>query len=198
MDFNFSDEQLALAKMVRTFATEELLPKYAYWDRNGEFPREQVKKMGDLGLLGLRVDPQYGGLGVDCVTAGLVRGFLFMDDVEVPAENLVRREGGGFEQVMQAFDYTRALIGLQCVGAAQITLEETIQYVKDRTAFGKPISNFEGVLFPIAEWAAKLEMVRWLCYRTLWLRDQGLPIRRRPPCASGWGLTRQPKQFKLV
>ena len=106
---------------------------------------------------------------------GIVRGSMFLDDVEIPHDNLIGPENGGFSRVMQTFDYTRALIGLMCLGAAQATVDETISYLKQRTAFGRPVSKNQGVTFPIAEWSARMEMGRWLCYRTLWLRDQGLP-----------------------
>ena len=111
----------------------------------------------------------------DMGAKGIVRGSLFLDDVRVPAVNMIGPEDAGFTQVMQTFDYTRALIGLMCLGAAEQTLEETIAYVKDRQAFGQPISKNQGVSFPLAEAKARLEMLRWLCYRTLWLRDQGMP-----------------------
>jgi cyclohexanecarboxyl-CoA dehydrogenase len=106
---------------------------------------------------------------------GIVRSSLFLDDVRIPAANMIGPENAGFTQVMQTFDYTRALIGLMCLGAAEQTLEETVDYVKGRQAFGQPVSKNQGVSFPLAEAKAKLEMLRWLCYRTLWLRDQGLP-----------------------
>jgi cyclohexanecarboxyl-CoA dehydrogenase len=109
----------------------------------------------------------------DMGARGIRRGSLFLTEVRVPAENLIGTEGGAFAEVMRAFDYTRALIGLMCIGAAQITLDETIEYLRGRRAFGKPISSNQGVSFPLAEWSAKLEMARWLCYRTLWLRDRG-------------------------
>lgn len=111
----------------------------------------------------------------DMGAKGIVRGSLFLDNVRLPAANMIGPENAGFTQVMQTFDYTRALIGLMCLGAAEQTLEETIGYVKQRQAFGQPISKNQGVSFPLAEARAKLEMLRWLCYRTLWLRDQGLP-----------------------
>jgi len=66
-----------------------------------------------------------------------------------------------------------------CIGAAQATTEETMTYVKARNAFGQPISRNQSVSFPLAEWATKLEVARWLCYRTLWLREQRLPTARR-------------------
>jgi len=111
----------------------------------------------------------------DMGAKGIVRGSLFLDDVRIPAANRIGPENAGFTQVMQTFDYTRALIGLMCLGAAEQTVEETIGYVKGREAFGQPISKNQGVSFPLAEAKARLEMLRWLCYRTLWLRDQGLP-----------------------
>ena len=312
MDFAPNDEQRLIIDTVRAFAEKELAPKYAHWDRAEEFPREQWRKMGDLGLFGLRWPVDYGGQDADCLTAGfvieqvargdfnccygllnagligdilaryaaepirqawlpglargekvmcvcltepqggsdasairtramrkgdhyildgeksaitllmagdaaivfaktdptagargvscflvpldapgvtrhpysdlgsrgIVRGSMFLDAVEVPVENLIGPEHGGFSTVMQAFDYTRALIGLMCIGAAEVAIAETVRYLKERKSFGQPVSKNQGVSFPLAEWSAKLEMGRWLCYRTLWLRDQGLPHTR--------------------
>jgi cyclohexanecarboxyl-CoA dehydrogenase len=76
---------------------------------------------------------------------------------------------------MTQFDYCRALIGLMCLGTAQASLEDAINYAKERKAFGKPIAQFEGVSFPIVEYITQMEAARLLCYKTLWLRDQGLP-----------------------
>lgn len=103
------------------------------------------------------------------------RGSIFLDHVRIPADHLVGEENKGFYQVMKGFDLSRVLIALQCIGAAEQTLDETIRHVKERQAFGKALAAFEGVSFPIAEWHTRLEMARWLCYRTLWLRDHGLP-----------------------
>lgn len=111
----------------------------------------------------------------DMGSKAIVRGSLFLDDVVIPAEYLIGREGGGFTQVMQAFDYSRVIIALMCLGAAQVTIEETIEYVKQRNVFGQPLAKFEGISFPLVEWLTRVEATRWLCYRTLWLRDQGLP-----------------------
>lgn len=114
----------------------------------------------------------------DMGSKAIVRGSLFMDDVTIPAENLIGSEGGGFRQVMQGFDYSRVIIALMCLGAAQASIEETVEYVKQRNAFGKPLARFQGISFPLAEWLTRLEAARWLCYRALWLRDQGLPHTR--------------------
>ena len=88
---------------------------------------------------------------------------------------------------MNAFDYSRVIIALMCIGAAEQSLDETIAYVKQRQAFGRPLAKFEGVSFPIAEHATMLEAARWLCYRALWLRDQGLPHAKEAAMVKWWG-----------
>lgn len=68
MDFNLSEEQLMIQQAARDFAQTELLPEVIERDRDQKFPAEQVKKMGEMGLLGMMVDPKYGGAGMDSVS----------------------------------------------------------------------------------------------------------------------------------
>ncbi|MDR6465050.1 MULTISPECIES: acyl-CoA dehydrogenase [Chryseobacterium] len=68
MDFNLSEEQLMIQQAARDFAQNELLPGVIERDRDQKFPTEQVKKMGEMGLLGMMVDPKYGGAGMDSVS----------------------------------------------------------------------------------------------------------------------------------
>lgn len=68
MDFNLSEEQLMIQQAARDFAQNELLPEVIERDRDQKFPVEQVKKMGEMGLLGMMVDPKYGGAGMDSVS----------------------------------------------------------------------------------------------------------------------------------
>ncbi|MBR0672835.1 cyclohexanecarboxyl-CoA dehydrogenase [Neoroseomonas soli] len=103
------------------------------------------------------------------------RGSIFFDDVRIPAANRLAEEGMGFVQVMQGFDYSRALIGLQCCAAAQASLDESWAYVQDREAFGAPIAQYQGVTFPLAEGEGMIAAIRQLCYHTLRLRDDGAP-----------------------
>jgi Acyl-CoA dehydrogenases len=102
------------------------------------------------------------------------RGSLFLDQVEVPKENLIGKENHGFYQVMNGFDLSRILLALQALGAAMQTLEETIEYVKIRHSFGKPLGKYQGVSFPIVEHYSRIELVKWQCYRGLWMRDNGI------------------------
>ena len=67
MDFNLTEEQLMIQQAARDFAQTELLPGVIERDEHQKFPYEQVKKMGELGFLGMMVDPKYGGAGMDSV-----------------------------------------------------------------------------------------------------------------------------------
>ena len=111
----------------------------------------------------------------DLGTRAIGRGQLFFDEVRVPAASRIGSEGAGFVQVMQGFDFSRSLIGLMCIGAAEQSVDETVNYVTERHAFGTSLARFEGVSFPLAEAAVKLRAARLLCYEALWLRDQGKP-----------------------
>ena len=111
----------------------------------------------------------------DVGSAIIGRGSVFFDDVRVPISHRLGDEGKGFTQVMQGFDYSRALIGLQCVGAAQASLDEAWAYSKEREAFGRPIGQFQGVSFPLAEGDSQIAAIRQLCYHALALRDAGQP-----------------------
>ena len=103
-------------------------------------------------------------------------GGIVLKDVIIPASNLIGEENKGFHYVMETFDLMRALIAVWCVGQAESSLEENIDYTKQRTAFGRPIAKFESVQSRIVEAYTELEAARLLCYRTLWLKDKGHTI----------------------
>lgn len=103
------------------------------------------------------------------------RSSIFFDDVVVPETHRLAGEGAGFVQVMQGFDFSRALIALQVLGAAQASLDETWAYVRERQAFGGPIGRNQGVTFPLAEAETMVAAARQLALHTLRLRDAGLP-----------------------
>jgi cyclohexanecarboxyl-CoA dehydrogenase len=103
------------------------------------------------------------------------RGSVFFDDVRIPVNHRLGDDGKGFTQVMQGFDYSRALIALQCVGAAQASLDEAWAYTKERQAFGRAIAQFQGVTFPLAEGESHIAAIRQLAFHTLQLRDANLP-----------------------
>ncbi len=322
MDFDLSDDQQALIDSAKRFAKNKLAPMYRTGDKTGRVDRSLVKAMGDMGFLGPELPEAYGGLGVDCVTSGLLleqiaygdfnmsyinlltslcgqiiathaqeylkerwlkpilageklvaialtepsagsdaarlklkavrdgnhfvingektsisladqsdvavvfartgteadgakgisaflvpmdlpgltrtafddvgtravgRGSIFFDNVRVPADHMLGDEGKGFIQVMQGFDYSRALIGLQCLGVARASLDESWEYAKGRETFGQPIIERQGVTFPLAEAETYLESLRWHCLRTLWLKDKGRPHTAEAAMCKWWG-----------
>ncbi|KND57042.1 Acyl-CoA dehydrogenase, short-chain specific [Candidatus Paraburkholderia schumanniana] len=115
------------------------------------------------------------------------RGSIFFENVRVPADHRLGDEGKGFVQVMQGFDFSRVLIGLQVLAVAKASLEETWAYVAEREAFGKPLSAFQGVSHPLAEYETQVEAARLLCLQTLWLKDRGLPHTAETAMCKWWG-----------
>jgi cyclohexanecarboxyl-CoA dehydrogenase len=111
----------------------------------------------------------------DLGSKSIGRSSIFFDEVEIPAANRLAGEGAGFVQVMQGFDFSRALIGLQVLGAAQASLDESWAYIQERQAFGAPLSANQGVTFPLSEGEAMVAAARQLCYHTLALKDAGRP-----------------------
>ncbi len=109
----------------------------------------------------------------DLGSGAVGRGSVFFDDVVVSADSLIGPENQGFRVVMRGFDYSRALIGLQCIACAEASINEAWDYAKEREAFGGPIARFQGVTEPLAEAETLLYAAKLLCYKTLWLRDQG-------------------------
>lgn len=114
------------------------------------------------------------------------RGSIFFDGVRVPATHMLGQEGSGFVQVMQGFDFSRALIGLQCLSVARVSLAETWKYIQERKAFGKPLSDNQGVTFPLAEAETMVEAARLLCFKTLAAKDAGLPHTKEAAMCKWW------------
>ncbi|CAN7744306.1 Acyl-CoA dehydrogenase [compost metagenome] len=114
------------------------------------------------------------------------RGSIFFENVRVPASHLLGEEGQGFVQVMQGFDFSRALIGLQVLAVAQAALDETWTYVAERQAFGKPLSAFQGVSHPLADFQTQVTAARLLCLQTLWLKDHGQPHTAEAAMCKWW------------
>jgi alkylation response protein AidB-like acyl-CoA dehydrogenase len=97
---------------------------------------------------------------------------ISFDDVRVPYTNLLGEEGKAFYQLMHFFNATRTLIASMGVGLAQGALDKSIKYVKERKAFGGPLSGYQDVQFQLAEMAMKIEVARTITYKAAWSVDQ--------------------------
>ncbi|MEM4408166.1 MAG: acyl-CoA dehydrogenase family protein [Candidatus Caldarchaeum sp.] len=100
-------------------------------------------------------------------------GELAFDGCEVPEENLLGGQEGGFQAVMDTLIAARITHAIKSVGIATAAFEYALQYSKEREAFGRPISKFQAIGFKLAEMATKIETARLITYKAAWLYDQG-------------------------
>ncbi len=309
MAYQLNEEQNMIQAMVRDLAREVILPTAAERDKTGEFPAENIRKMGELGLMGMNLPPEYNGAGVDtvsysvalqeiayaCASTAVIMsvhnsvacgpiylfgsdylketylkllatgekigsfalteagagsdpasqkakavkdgdsyvingtkmfitsgknsaltvvtaytdratkhrgisafvvekgtpGFhvgkeeekmglrasdtveLIFEDCRVPAQNLLGKEGDGFVIAMASLDGGRIGIASQSVGLAQACLEAAISYAKERVQFGRPISQFQGLRWMIADMATQVEAGRLLTFNAAAMKDRG-------------------------
>jgi cyclohexanecarboxyl-CoA dehydrogenase len=318
LDFSFSEDQIMLRQMVKDFAKKEVAPGLKERLNTHSFPPDLIKKMGELGLMGLNIPEKYGGEPRDAVTLGVIleelcrhagdagifvfNGFasscfialaseevknawfppmargekvvcmgateadagsdlsnlktiarkdgdyyvingeknrvsfgkagsalvvlaktsttskaitpflvpydipgvsltpifdmgaesteasiVSLEDVRIPKSYMLGdAEGRGFIETMRTFDCNRALLGIMALAKAEISLEEACEYSKQRIVFGKPLAKFEGISFKLAEAATKLELGKWLCFKALWMKDQGLRHSKESAMAKWW------------
>lgn len=154
------------------------------------FGRTGSVESGAHGVTALLVPTDVPGLTrsrFDCHGQRAIgRGSLFFENVKVPLDHRLGDENRGFVQVMQGFDFSRALIGLQVLAVAKVALEETWAYVAQREAFGKPLSAFQGVSHPLADFETQVEAARLLCLQALWLKDHGKPHSAEAAMCKWW------------
>jgi alkylation response protein AidB-like acyl-CoA dehydrogenase len=313
ISLELTPEQEAIRQMVREFAEAEIRPVVSYYDETQEFPHQLFAKMGELGLLGILVPPEYGGAGLGYMEFALIieelarvcpaialsvaahnglctnhilsfgseelkrrylpelasgkalgawaltepgsgsdaaalrttarregdvyilngsksftthggvgsiavvmaltdprrgrhgisafvlekgmPGFsagkkenklgmrasdtttLLLDNVRVPAENLIGTEGEGYRQALYVLDGGRISIAALAVGLAQGALEHALQYALQRQQFGQPLVEFQAIQMKLARLSTELEAARLLTYRAAWLRQQGRSVR---------------------
>ncbi|MES2267992.1 MAG: acyl-CoA dehydrogenase [Bacteroidota bacterium] len=311
MHFELTEEHLMIRQAARDFAQSELKPGVIERDEHQKFPAEQIKKLGELGFLGMMVSPQYGGSGMDAISYAIVmeelskvdasasvvvsvnnslvcyglekygneaqkqkylvplaqgqvigafclsepeagsdatsqhttaidmgdhyllngtknwitngstastyivmaqtdatkkhrginalivekgmEGFtvgnkenklgirgsdthsLMFTDVKVPKENRIGEDGFGFKFAMATLEGGRIGIASQALGIAAGAYELSVQYAKERKAFGKTLADLQAIQFKLADMATEIEAARLLCYRAAWLKDNGLP-----------------------
>jgi butyryl-CoA dehydrogenase len=108
---------------------------------------------------------------------------LIMQDVEVPAENLLGAEGRGFINFMKTLDNGRIGIAALSLGIAEGAYEQALEYSMIRKQFGKPISEFQGVHFQLADMAMEIEAGRHLMYHAAWLAQNDKPFSKEAAMA---------------
>ena len=108
---------------------------------------------------------------------------LIFEDVQVPAENLVGQEGHGFVNFMKTLDSGRIGIAALSLGIAEGAYEEAVKYAAVRKQFGKPIAEFQGISFQLADMATEIEAGRHLMFHAAWLAQHGKPFSKEAAMA---------------
>lgn len=98
---------------------------------------------------------------------------VYLDNVRIPADRMIGEEGTGFATAMKTLDHTRITIAAQALGIAQGALDYAKGYVQERKQFGKPIADFQGIQFMLADMAMKIEAARQLTYAAAAKSERG-------------------------
>nr|WP_296069623.1 acyl-CoA dehydrogenase family protein [uncultured Actinoplanes sp.] len=98
---------------------------------------------------------------------------VYFDNVRIPADRMIGAEGTGFATAMKTLDHTRVTIAAQALGIAQGALDFAKAYVKERKQFGKPVADFQGIQFMLADMGMKLEAARQLTYAAAGKSERG-------------------------
>ena len=121
---------------------------------------------------GITIGPPEKKLGIK----GSTTNSITFENVEVPLENMIGREGRGFIIAMKTLDGGRLTIGACCLGASRELLELSTNYAKHRKQFGEPISKFQAVQFMLAEMASKIYPMESIVYRCAYDYDEGKDV----------------------
>lgn len=123
----------------------------------------------DSDAAGVTLEPNIPRMGI----MGGETGAIALNDVLVPENALLGEEGKGFYYLMEALNATRIALGAGAVGLATAAFEHALEYAKQREQFGKPIAQFQGVSFKLADMALEIELARLMVYKAAWLLEQG-------------------------
>jgi alkylation response protein AidB-like acyl-CoA dehydrogenase len=147
--------------------------------------------LSNIAVVAVKTDPSKGAKGTSMlIITSDMKGFtkgkpfekiglhaqdtceLFFENVEVPKENLLGKEGEGFKYMMNELPQERLLVALSAIAAAEGVLARTVQYTKERMAFGKPIAEFQNTRYKLAELATEITIGRTFIDRCVELHDQ--------------------------
>jgi acyl-CoA dehydrogenase len=139
-------------------------------------PREQIKKRSE-GLSVFLVDMKAGGesLKINPIRTMMNHATteVFFDDLRVPAENLIGEEGQGFRYILSGMNAERILIAAECIGDCKWFIEKASNYAKERSVFGRPIGQNQGIQFPIARAYAQMRAAELMVHEAASLYEQG-------------------------
>src|SRR5258706_46049 len=204
MNLDLTEEQQLLEQTVREWGARAVAPRIRELDRAHQFDRNLIPQMAELGLLGISVPQQYGGAGMDYLALGIASeeleyvdtslrvilagntGFFKMEEVEVPRENLVGREGEGFKIAMFALDQGRYTVAAGATGLIRACRDASVTYARQRKTFGVEIGSHQLVKEMIAQMESDYQASRLLWMRAGWLKNIGRRNTRETGLAKGF------------
>ena len=150
------------------------------------FAREEKDETGRLSAFIVETSSPGYHMRHPCETLG-VRGLcpavIYLDDVRVPKENLLGEPATGYGIMLEAISVGKLAVAAEAVGVGQGALELSLNYARDRKAYGSPIAELLSIKWLLAEMASRVEASRWLTYKTAFLRDQGAGITKESAMA---------------
>jgi acyl-CoA dehydrogenase len=135
-----------------------------------------IVERGAKGLVLGKPESKMGLRGSDTIA-------LSLEDLRVPASQMLGAPGDGFRIAMSMLDAGRIGVGAQALGVMRAAFDEAVRYSQQRKAFGAPISKLQAVQFKLAEMERRIQASRLLIQRAAWLRDQGKPYSREASMA---------------
>ncbi|OYT45769.1 acyl-CoA dehydrogenase [Thermoplasmatales archaeon ex4484_6] len=146
------------------------------------------KELGTKGISAFIVENDFEGYKIGGIFDKLginasLQSELIFENMVVPKENLLGKEGEGYKIALSTLDGGRIGIAAQAVGIAQAALDESIEYSKNRQQFGRPIAKFQAIQWMIAEMATKVEAARFLVRYAAYQKDQGNRISKEAAMA---------------
>ena len=160
--------------------TKHFITNGQYADYIQVFAVTDAEKKAAGGVTAFLVEKGTPGFSVGRTQAVIYGGEgpceLVFDGVRVPSTHVIGDVGMGFYNAMHWLTGGRANIAAMCVGFGQYLLEQSVEYARNRVAFGKPIGKHQGISFPLADMAMEVELARLATYKLAWLADQGEPL----------------------
>lgn len=146
------------------------------------------RELGSAGITDFIVEKSMAGVSFTTHYEKLgIRGApttdVVLENVEVPEENVLGGIGNGFKVTMDTLDAGRIGIAAQAIGIARAALEDCLDYARERRQFGRPIADFQGIQFMLADMATAIEAARVLMLRAAALRDRNIPCARESSMA---------------
>ncbi len=156
-------------RFITSAGASDLYTYFAVTDPDGSKGKNITAFLVDKDMPGFSLGRKEDKMGI----RGSPTREVILEDVRVPAENVIGDVNGGFQIAMKTLDYSRPTVASQALGIAQGAFDFAVEYCSERQQFGKPIGSFQGMQWMFADMAMKIETARLAVYRAAVAVDEG-------------------------